>query len=108
MQISDEMVEKALDAWLASPSDDTIAGIRAAIEAALAAMWMSGDDMYLLDGEVIGFWKSKEPDLVGEFGITEFNGDLWINPEDESDPFRDPDAVMPLPSPPSTNKEDGK
>lgn len=36
-QISDEMVEKALDAWLSSPPEDTLLSMRAALEAAISS-----------------------------------------------------------------------
>jgi hypothetical protein len=103
MQITDEMVRVAKDAYCFN--DDPANAMRAALSAALAAMWRRGDDMYSLEGEVLGFWKSKEPDLIGEFGITAFNGDVWVNPDDDSDPFRSPDAVMPIPRPPKTEGE---
>jgi hypothetical protein len=107
MQVTDEMIEAALKQapkfW--RDYDSSADQMRAVIEAALAAMWRRGDDMYSLEGEVLGFWKSKEPDLIGEFGITAFNGDVWVNPDDDSDPFRSPDAVMQLPQPLKTKSE---
>lgn len=106
-QVTDEMLRLAMAAYNTECCGFTAnaPALRLAITAAVASMWKRGDDMYSLDGEVIGFWKSNEPDLAGEYGITKFNGDFWINTEDHDDPFRTPDAVMPLPAAPLPQKE---
>jgi hypothetical protein len=122
MQISDDVVRVAKEAWLESASDYTRldVSIRSALEAALAAMWKPISEAPK-DGTRILMQGNRDPipsqrelyhgldiptTVTGYWDQVDYAwavvGSTWTGP------FFKPSAWQPLPSPPSTSKEDGK
>jgi hypothetical protein len=120
MQISDEMVRVAKDAFKDS-CGLTIHGdnaVRAAIEAALAAMWRPISEAPTDGQSALVYRPLAETSGDKQFAIKRLiggNNHCWDStvptgqkPTNPTDGACHVTHFMPLPSPPSPNKEDGK
>jgi hypothetical protein len=97
MQVSDEMLRAAFDASGHQPTEYNTTWMRAALEAALAAMWRDISTAPK-DGTYVLVWRPDEGDCHHEahVGIDTWSGKSWYR----SRLNQQPTAWMPLPQPP--------
>jgi hypothetical protein len=99
MQVSDEMVEKALEAYHAT-DDFLVDKIRAAIEAALAAMWRTDfESAPFMEPVALAIRDRKLP--VACFRYTAESKWRYLESGAEIKDHLVPTAWMPLPTPPA-------
>jgi hypothetical protein len=77
------------DAWMPLPTPPTPATMWS---------WLSANASKPASGSaVLGWWPGRQPADDGAAGVALWDGELWVNPEEQDFGYADPDFWMPLP-----------